>query len=81
MKETISRKDNAHKVMCRNSTLGNRNRYRRIENKVKKAVSKAMSENAKEALTYMKNCPNEMLTQLKGPMIDSKEVETGIYIS
>ena len=41
--EAISRKKDAHKAMCGNSTE-NRNRYKIIKNETKKAVSKAMRE-------------------------------------
>ena len=36
----------AHKAMCQNSTEENKWRYKSLKNKAKKAVSKAMRENA-----------------------------------
>ena len=45
--EAISRKKDAHKAMCGNSTENSteeRNRYKIIKNETKKAVSKAMRE-------------------------------------
>ena len=50
MKETLSKKKDAHKAMCRNRADENK-RYKSMKNKVKKAVSKAMREKAKEVLT------------------------------
>ena len=46
-------------------------------NKANKAVSKAMREKAEESLTELQNCPNGMLSQVKGLKTDSKEVEGG----
>ena len=50
MKEAISRKKDAHNMMCRNSSEKNKGRYKGMKNKTKKAVSKAMREKAEEAL-------------------------------
>ena len=50
MKETVSRKKDAHKVMCWNSTQESKRRYKRMKNKTRKAVSKAMREKTEEAL-------------------------------
>ena len=51
MKEAVSRKEESPKAMCHNSTEENKRRYKSLKNKTKKAVSKAMRENATEALT------------------------------
>ena len=48
-----------------------------MKNKAKKAVSKAMTEKAEEALTELQNCPYWMLRLVKGLETDSKEVEGG----
>ena len=45
--------------------------------KAGKAVSKAMSEKAEEALTELQNCPNGMFRLVIGLKTDSKEVEGG----
>ena len=42
VKETVSRKKEAHKAMCQNSTLENKRRYEGMKNKANEAVSKAM---------------------------------------
>ena len=47
MKEAVSRKKEAHKAMCQNSTEENKRRCKSMKNKVKKAVSK-------EAITEIK---------------------------
>ena len=60
VKEAISRKKNAQKAMCQNSTEENK-KYESMENKVKKASSKAMKMKAEEELTELRNCPNGML--------------------
>ena len=44
VKEAISRKKDAHMVMCRNSSEWNKNRYKSMKKKTKKAVSKAIRE-------------------------------------
>ena len=54
MMEAISRKEDAHRAMSKNSTEGNRKRYERMKNKVKQAPSKAMGEKADETLFEMK---------------------------
>ena len=46
MKEAVSWKEDAHKVICQNSTVENKRRY-----KAKKAVSKVLSEKSEDALT------------------------------
>ena len=51
MRETVSRKKDAHKAMCQNSTEENKRRYERMRSKTKKAVSIAMREKAEEELT------------------------------
>ena len=52
------KKKDAHKTMCRNSTEENKIKYKSIENKAKKAVSKAMREMDEDRMTKLKNCPN-----------------------
>ena len=74
MKEAVSRKKEAHKAMCRNSTEETKRRYKSMKNKAKKAVSKSMREKAYEALTEF---PNGMLRLVKGLKTDSKELEAG----
>ena len=45
VKEAASRKKEAHKAMCQNSTAENK-RYKSMKNKANKAVLKAMREKA-----------------------------------
>ena len=61
MKEAVSRKKETHRAMYQNSTEENKRRYKSLENKAKKAVSKAMREKAEEALTELQGCPYRML--------------------
>ena len=42
VKEAVSRKNDAHKAMCQNSTEENKRRYESMKTKANKAVSKAM---------------------------------------
>ena len=49
----VSRKKEAHKAMCQNSTEENKRRYESMKNKAKIAVSKATREKAEEALTEL----------------------------
>ena len=51
VKEAVSKKKEAHKLMCRNNTEENNNRYKSMKNETKEAVSKAMREKAEEAPT------------------------------
>ena len=44
MKEAVSRKKEAHKAMCQNSTVENKRRYKSMKNKANKAVSKAIRD-------------------------------------
>ena len=74
MKETVSRKKEAHKTMCRNSTEENKMRHKSMK---KKAVTKAMREKAEEAFTELQNCTNGMLRLAKGLKTDSNEIEGG----
>ena len=48
-----------------------------MKNKAKKAVSKAMREEAEETHTELQYCQNGMLRLVKGLKTDSKEVEGG----
>ena len=73
MKETKSRKKDAHKAMCRNSTEENKRRHKSMKNKPKKSVSNTMGEKAEEALAGLKSYSNGMLTLGKRPKVDSKE--------
>ena len=73
-------KNEVHKAMCQNSTEENKRRYKRMKNKAKKAVSKAMREKAEEVLTELQNCHNWMLRLVKGLKNDSKEVVAGRYV-
>ena len=70
----IKKKD-TNKAMCKSSTDENMKRYGSIENKTKKAVSKAMREKAENALTYLKNCSNRMFRLVKGLQVDSRDVK------
>ena len=65
MKEAVSRKKEAHKAMCQNSTEENKSRYKSMKSKAKKAVSKAMREKAEEVLTELQKCPYGMLRLVK----------------
>ena len=51
MKEEVSRKKDADKAMCQNSTDENKRRYASMKNRARKAVSKAISEKPEEGLT------------------------------
>ena len=51
VKEVVSRKKDAHKIMCQNNTEENKMRYKSMKNKEKKAVSEAIRVKAEEALT------------------------------
>ena len=53
MKEAVSRKKDAHRFICQNIEE-NKRRYESMKNKAKKTVSKAVRENAEEALTEYK---------------------------
>ena len=53
MKKTVSRKREAYKAMCQNSTEGNKRRYEGLRNKARKAVSKAMREWTDKMLTEL----------------------------
>ena len=48
MKEAVSRKKDAHKAMCQNSTEENKRRHESMKNKTTKSVSKAMREKAEQ---------------------------------
>ena len=61
MKEAASRRKDAHKGMCQNSTEDNKRRYESMKNKASKTVSQAMREKAEESLTELTNCQNGML--------------------
>ena len=77
MKEAVSRKKEAHKAMCQNSTDGNKRRCKSMKNKASKAVSKAMREMAEEAITELHHCQYGMFRQVKGLKTDSKQVQGG----
>ena len=77
VKEAVSRKKDAHKTMCENSTEENKRRYESMKNKADKAVSIAMREKAEEALTELLNCPNWIFRLVKGLKTDSKEIKGG----
>ena len=53
-KEAVSRKKDAHKANCRNSTEENKRRYESMKNKAKTAVFQAMGQKAEEVLTKLK---------------------------
>ena len=55
MKETVSRKEDAHQVLCQNSAEEIKRRYKRMKNKAKKTVSKVVKEKTDEALTELQN--------------------------
>ena len=54
MKEAVSRKKDAHKSICRNSTEENKRRYKSMKNNAKKAFSTEMREKVEEVLTELK---------------------------
>ena len=57
VKEAVSRKIDAHKVMYQNSAEENKRMYKSVKNKAKKAVSKPMREKAEKALTELQKLP------------------------
>ena len=59
-KEAISWKMDAYKAMCQNSTEENKRRHKSMQQKAKKAVSKAMRRKAEEALSELQNYPYGM---------------------
>ena len=61
-----SRRKEVQKAMCQICTEENKSRYKSMKNKAKKAVSKAMRENAEEVLTELQNCHNWMFRLVKG---------------
>ena len=77
MKEVVTRKKEAHKAMCWNSTEEYKRRHKSMKNEAEKAVSRAMREKAEEALTELQNCQYWMPRLVKGLKTDSKEVEGG----
>ena len=60
VKEAVSRKKDACKVICRNNTEDNNRRYKSTNNKVKTAALKAKREKTEESLTELKNYINGM---------------------
>ena len=53
----------------------------KIQDRAKKAVSKAMREKVVEVLTELKNCHNWMFRLINGLMIDSKQDDRELYVS
>ena len=51
MREAVSRKKDAYKAMCQNSTEDKKRRYKSMESKAKRAVSEATREKVEKALT------------------------------
>ena len=74
-----SSKKDAHKVLCRNGTEENKDRYKIMKNKARKAVSKAIAERLRLFLLSL-SCPNGMFTLVKGLTIDSIEVDGERYM-
>ena len=56
MKDAVLWKNDAHKAICCNSTEESKRKYKGINNKAKKAFSKAIGEKAVEKLTELKDC-------------------------
>ena len=77
VKEAVSRRKEAHKAMCQNSSEENKRRYKSMKNKANKAVSRAMREKDELVHTELQDCPNWMFMLVKGLKTDSKEVEGG----
>ena len=68
VKEAVSRRKEAHKAMCQNSTEENKRRCKSMKNK---AVSKAIREKAEEELKEFKKYTNWMFMQ-EGLKTDSR---------
>ena len=62
MKKAVSRKKEACKAICQNST---EEKNRSYESMMNKAISKTMREKAEEAMTKLQNCPNGMFSLVK----------------
>ena len=77
VKEAVSRKHDANKLMCWNSTDDKKMGYECKENKARKAVSKAMRGKTEEAFTELRHYPNGMLKLVNGLKTASKEYEVG----
>ena len=77
VKEAIANKKAAHKEMCKNRTEENKARYVRMRNRAKRAVAKAMKEEAVQELKELDKSPNEVFKFVKSMKKDGKDVEGG----
>ena len=78
MKDAVSRKIEAHKAMCQNSTEVNKRRYKSLLNEARKAVSKAMKEKDCRGANECQNCKYGMVRLVKGLKSCCKEFEGGM---
>ena len=73
----VSRKKDAHTVMCQSSSEENKRRYEGMRNIAKITVSEVMRDKVEETLTEFENCRNGMFRPVRGLRVDGKVVEGG----
>ena len=56
VKESVSRKKDAHRAVCHYNTEENKSWYKSIKNKEKKTVSKVTREKIEESFIELENC-------------------------
>ena len=65
MKEAIVRKKDAHKEICKSRTEANMARFKKMKNRAKKVVTKAMKEAAERELRKLSEHPNKVFKLVK----------------
>ena len=77
VKDTITRKKTAFKELCRFPSKQNKTQYKRIKNKTKKIVAKAMRIKANQELNNLYQNSNSVFYFLRKMKKEGKDVEGG----
>ena len=77
VKDAIARKKAAFKKMCKNKTDENQLAYKKTRNQAKKAVARAMKQQAEQELNDLFKTSSEVFKFVKSIKRDGKDIEGG----
>lgn len=75
VRDSIAKKKEAHKALCKNRCSENKAKYVAIRNKTRKVVAKAMKSEAEKEIETLQATPNNIYKFLKSIKRDGKDVD------
>ena len=77
LRDAINQKKKAFKLWCINRSAENKNSYRKARNETKKAIAKAMKQEAEEEMSVLFTKPNDVFKFVNFMRKEGKDIEGG----